>query len=148
MNKKVSDLANLNAERITGDATFEQAALVMKKINVGMLPVVHHVKNMVEGVITDRDILVRGIAQNKKDVRVNEIMSTKLVFVYKDDDLETALKVMKENKIRRLLVVEKDNRFLGVLTLSDIVRGIRGNGKYEKEVLSLLRGIYEQRGSV
>jgi len=148
MNKKVSDLANLNAERITGDATFEQAALVMKKINVGMLPVVHHVKNMVEGVITDRDILVRGIAQNKKDVRVNEIMSTKLVFVYKDDDLETALKVMKENKIRRLLVVEKDNRFLGVLTLSDIVRGIRGNEKYEKEVLSLLRSIYEQRGSV
>jgi predicted transcriptional regulator len=73
MNKKVSDLANLNAERITGDATFEQAALVMKKINVGMLPVVHHVKNMVEGVITDRDILVRGIAQNKKDVRVSII---------------------------------------------------------------------------
>jgi len=148
MNKKVSDLANLNAERITGDATYEQAALTMKKLNVGMLPVVHHVKNMVEGVITDRDILVRGIAQNKKDARVNEIMSTKLVFVYKDDDLETALKVMKENKIRRLLVVEKDNRFLGVLTLSDIVRGIRGNEKYEKEVLSLLRSIYEQRGSV
>jgi len=148
MNKKVSDLANLNAERITGDATFEQAALTMKKLNVGMLPVVHHVKNMVEGVITDRDILVRGIAQNKKDIRVNEIMSTKLVFVYKDDNLETALKVMRENRIRRLLVVEKDNRFLGVLTLSDIVRGIRGNEKYEKEVLSLLRSIYEQRGSV
>jgi len=148
MNKKVSDLANLNAERITGDATFEQAALTMKKLNVGMLPVVHHVKNMVEGVITDRDILVRGIAQNKKDIRVNEIMSTKLVFVYKDDNLETALKVMRENRIRRLLVVEKDNRFLGVLTLSDILRGIRGNEKYEKEVLSLLRSIYEQRGSV
>ncbi len=118
---KVADVMTRHVEFIEPDATAQEAAALMGELDVSALPL-GSTKDLI-GVITDRDLLYRVVAEGKdpKRTRVRDV-ATKLVFTCRiDDPITTALDLMASHNIRRLPVTE-DEVVVGWLTLSDLSR--------------------------
>jgi CBS domain-containing protein len=118
---KISDLMTRHVEFIEPDATAQDAASLMGELDVSALPVGS--PEELKGVITDRDLLYRVVAEGKdpRRTRVSEV-ATKLIFTCRaDDSLTTAMDLMASHNIRRLPVLENE-RVVGWLTLSDLSR--------------------------
>jgi CBS domain-containing protein len=109
-----------NVETVGPDVTLKECAEKMKRRNVGVLPVIDGKKPI--GVITDRDITLRAVAEgadvNKTTVR--DVMTRELYSVYEDQTIKEACGLMEQNKIRRLVVVNREGGLAGVLTLNDV----------------------------
>ena len=112
----VKDICSKELITVDINDDLKKAAYIMKINNIGFLPVMKD-KDIV-GVITDRDIVIYGISQNKLGVK--DIMRTNLIQIVAKASLEDALKVFKKHKIKRLLV--KDENKYAVLCISDIIR--------------------------
>ncbi|MCL6571616.1 MAG: CBS domain-containing protein [Bacillus sp. (in: Bacteria)] len=98
------------------DNIFE-VAVKMKELNVGAIPIINEDKLV--GVITDRDIVVRGVAEKHPgSTKVEDIMSNTLITVSPDTSSKEAAKLMAEHQIRRLPVVE-DDKLIGIVSLGD-----------------------------
>ncbi len=109
--------------RITApNQSIREAARMMKEIDAGFLPVGE--KDRLVGMITDRDIAVRAVAEGKgPDTSVRDIMTQEVHYCFEDEDLETvADHQMSELKVRRLPVLNRDKRLVGIISLSDICR--------------------------
>jgi len=103
------------------DATVVDVAKVMAKEDVGPIPVVEG--GRLVGLVTDRDLVVRVLAEGKdpKTTKVGEIASRDLVTVSPDEDLDQALKLLAQHQVRRLPVVEGD-RVVGIVAQADVAR--------------------------
>lgn len=116
--RKISEVMTREVETCSLLDNVYEAALKMRNWNVGSIPVVDGEKLV--GVITDRDIVVRGIAEKKPpSSKVEEIMSEKLVTATPDISTEEAAKRMAQNQIRRLPIVDGE-RLLGIVSLGDL----------------------------
>ena len=117
----IRDVMTSNPETIEPGEPATEAAKVMKKADVGMVPVV--IEGELFGTITDRDIVVRGIAEGKgiELTNVGELASRDVVVVEPDGDLEDALRLMAEHQVRRLPVVDH-GRLVGVIAQADVAR--------------------------
>lgn len=105
-------------------AKVREAAQAMKRLRVGALPIVEGEKLV--GIITDRDIVVRAIAEGKdvsKDT-VEKFMSRNPKTCFDDDEIEAAKKTMEEKQIRRIPVVDHDDKLVGMVSLGDIATEI------------------------
>ncbi|MGH6987565.1 MAG: CBS domain-containing protein [Caulobacteraceae bacterium] len=101
--------------------TMEAAAKTMSEIDAGVLPVGEN--DRLVGMLTDRDIAVRGVAQGKgPQTPVREVMSSEIRYCYEDDEVKEAAKAMGELKLRRLPVLDRDKRLVGIISLGDIAR--------------------------
>lgn len=102
------------------NTSVEDCCRMMGENHVGCMPVCNE-ENQIVGIVTDRDIVLRGIACQKdpKQTRLSDIMTTQVCCCGATDDLEKAEKLMKENKVRRLPVVE-NNQVVGILTIGDL----------------------------
>ena len=100
--------------------TLMDAAQKMRSLDVGPLPVTDGAK--VVGVLTDRDITIRATAQglDPKSAKVQQVMTPEVVFCYEDDDLEGAARLMSEHQLRRLIVLDRDSRLAGIVSLGDL----------------------------
>jgi CBS domain-containing protein len=118
--QKINEIMTPNPEVLPQDATLSDAAERMKDLNVGMLPVVRD--RSVVGIITDRDIVVRGIAENygPLETRVSDIMSTDVVTCPMDSSIEDAVLAMEEHKVRRLVITDRSGKPEGIVSLGDI----------------------------
>jgi len=96
------------------------AAQAMDELNVGVIPVCEGEK--VVGMVTDRDIVVRGVAQqaDPKTMKLADVMSTNVRCVHEDDDIEDVLNQMADAQIRRLPVVDRNEKLVGIVSLGDI----------------------------
>jgi CBS domain-containing protein len=105
---------------IDAGQTVSYAAKMMKDEDVGLAPVVEG--NRLVGTLTDRDIVVRVVAQAKDPqlVKVREVASSDLITVDPEQDLDEALRLMASHQVRRLPVVEEDGRVVGVLAQADV----------------------------
>jgi CBS domain-containing protein len=104
------------------DTTLRDAASIMKKIDAGALPVAE--QNKLVGMLTDRDIAVRGIAEGKgPDSKVRDAMTHEIKYCFEDEDVSHVAENMGEQQIRRLPVMSRDKRLVGIVSLSDISRG-------------------------
>ena len=119
---KVSDLMAKHVEFIEPDASVQEAAALMGELDVSALPI--GTAEDLKGVITDRDILYRVVAEGKDPRRTNVLQAaTKNVFTCKaDDPLTVATDLMASQNLRRLPVVDDAERVIGWLTLSDVSR--------------------------
>jgi CBS domain-containing protein len=117
---KIKDVMTPNVEFINASDSVADAARKMKEINVGILPV--FANNRLVGMITDRDIAVRSVAEghDPKTTTVDQIMTRDIVSCLEDEDVTEALKLMEENKIRRLIVHDDQNNVVGILSLGDL----------------------------
>lgn len=115
---KLNNIMEANVKTIGPSATLRDAALLMKNESIGMLPVVD--KNKVIGVLTDRDIVVRGLTTGSEQQRVRDIMTHNPVTLKPQDDTETAIKEMARHKIGRLILVDGEHQLAGVVSATDI----------------------------
>jgi|SRR5579862_2578404 len=113
------------------DMTIEEAARTMLQIDAGVLPVAENERLV--GMITDRDIAVRAVAHGKgPDTAVRDVMSCEVKYCFDDEDLEHVARNMANQQLRRLPVVNREKRLVGILSLSDVaisqaaVRGMIG----------------------
>lgn len=115
----VSDVMTRNVRSLTPTDTVASAAQAMDELNVGVIPVCEGGKLM--GVVTDRDIVVRAVAQGLGgDTALSKVMSTDIRTARESDDLDTVLADMASSQIRRLPVLDGDERLIGIISIGDI----------------------------
>lgn len=117
---KVSEVMTTELETVQMNSTLEEAASIMKVENVGAIPVVDEDDDLV-GIITDRDIVVRCVAEGKDpaDTYVEEVFSHELETIEPDVDVEEAARLMADKQIRRLPVCE-DGELVGMISIGDL----------------------------
>ena len=121
--KKVHEVMADRPRCVTPDTPVAEAAQLMESEDVGSLPVLDG--EQVVGMVTDRDIVVRAVARGKdpKGMPVREVATTDdLVTLHPDDDLSDALSLMASHQVRRLPVVDADNRLVGIVAQADLAR--------------------------
>jgi CBS domain-containing protein len=122
---QVKDVMTTDVELASPTQTIRQAALLMGKNDCGALPVAD--KDSLVGMITDRDIAIRAIAAGKGPrTQVREIMSAEVLYCFEDQDLEEVCRNISDIKVRRLPVMNREKRLVGILSLADMAR--KGNG--------------------
>jgi CBS domain-containing protein len=101
-------------------STLREAAELMKVFDVGPLPVCDD--GRLVGIITDRDIAVRAVAEGQDcwEGKVRDAMSTDVAYCFDDDDVSVAAQQMQEKQIRRLLVLNREKRLVGIVSLGDL----------------------------
>ena len=117
---KIQELMTRSVETLDERATLQDAARRMAELDVGALPVARGGKTV--GIITDRDIAVRGVAEDLSPThtRVGDIMTTDVSYCRETDDIEKAVDTMQERQIRRLLVMDQNDRLCGIVSLGDL----------------------------
>jgi CBS domain-containing protein len=122
MGTHVSDVMTTRPRAVTPDTPVTQVAELMREEDVGAIPVVQD--DQLVGMVTDRDIVVRAIAQGKdpRGMPAAEVSSRDLVTVDPDQDLSDALQLMAQHQVRRLPVVDRDNHLIGVVSQADVAR--------------------------
>ena len=106
-----------NPRTVSPGDSIQVAARIMKEEDVGVVPIVDNGRTV--GIVTDRDIVIRAVAEGGSDRAVREIATTDIVFVKPDSSTREAEKLMSERQIRRLPVVE-NGRLVGIVSLGDI----------------------------
>jgi CBS domain-containing protein len=116
----VSEVMSEQVECVSPDDTLQDAALKMRDLGVGPLPVCEN--RSVVGMVTDRDITIRAVAlgRDPKTTKVSEVMSGEIVCCYDDQELEVAAHLMQTQQIRRVLVLDRDKRLVGIVSLGDL----------------------------
>src|SRR4029079_9688828 len=119
MGKHVKDAMTSDVKTAAPSQSLTDAAMLVKQEDVGAIPVVDGERLV--GVVTDRDIVIRGIADGSDPhaIKVGDIASRDVVTFRPDDDLDEALRLMAQHQVRRLPVVE-DGRLVGVVATADV----------------------------
>jgi CBS domain-containing protein len=119
---RVSEAMTREVRVATPGQTIRDVAKVMAEIDAGSMPVGEN--DRLVGMITDRDIAIRGVAQGKgPDTPVREVMSdSKVLYCFEDDDLNDVAKNMGSEQVRRLPVVNKDKRLVGIVSIGNIAQ--------------------------
>ena len=116
----VADVMTRGVRSMTPQDTVVLAAQAMDELNVGVIPVCEGDKLV--GMVTDRDIVVRGVAQqvDTKTMKLTDVMSTNVRCVKEDDDVDEVLSQMADAQIRRMPVVDEQQRLVGIISIGDI----------------------------
>src|ERR687886_158226 len=122
MGQTVRDAMTSDPRGVESSTPIVEAARLMKQEDVGVIPIVEG--DRLQGVITDRDIVVRIIAEGKdaQTATVGEAASQNLVTIDPQQDLDEALRLMAQHQVRRLPVVEEDGRLVGILAQADVAQ--------------------------
>jgi|SRR4051794_20208549 CBS domain-containing protein len=117
---RVQEILTENPEVSHPDDTIAKAALRMKNLDVGLLPVCDGTSLL--GVLTDRDIVLRAVAEGRdpSSTLVKEIMTTKVAYCFTTDSVREVADLMEERQVRRLPVLDKDHTLVGIVSLGDI----------------------------
>jgi CBS domain-containing protein len=132
---QVKDVMTRGVECIRPTDTIGHAAQRMQELNVGSLPVCGDQEKLV-GMITDRDITVRATAGccQPGTTCVSDIMTPHIVYLFDDQNVEDAAELMEENQIRRLVVLDRNKRLVGIVSLGDLAVK-SGNDRLSGEAL-------------
>ena len=116
---KVHEAMSRDVQLAWPDQSICDVAKVMAAIDAGALPVQEN--DRLVGMITDRDIALRAVAQRKgPDTPVREVMTAEIKYCYEDEDLDHVAKNMAELQVRRLPVVNREKRLVGIVALGDV----------------------------
>ena len=131
---KVKNIMTKDIVTCNIDDDFKKIAKLMLNYDIGFIPVKKEKK--VVGVITDRDMVIYGLANENN--AIEKCMKSILITVNSNDSIKKCLEIMKKYKVRRLLV-KNNKKLVGVISLADIVN----NYKKNKEIISLLTCLFE-----
>src|SRR6266545_7187281 len=118
---KVKDIMTEEVQVIHPDDSLQAAAEKMSSHDIGFLPVLE--ADQLVGVITDRDLVLRGIAQgmNSNAMLGRELMTSPVIYCFEDQDVKDAVKLMEESQIRRLVILSRSDKHpVGVVSLGDL----------------------------
>jgi CBS domain-containing protein len=119
---QVKDVMTPEVELAKPDDTLQEAATRMRCWNLGFLPVSEN--DRLVGVMTDRDIVIRAVCEGKdpKTTLVRDTMTTQVIYCFDDQPLDEAADIMESRKVRRLMVLDRSKRLVGVVTLKDLAQ--------------------------
>ncbi len=138
---KVSEVMTNDVQTVTPDQSAREAAGFMLRAEAGSIPVCEGDK--VIGMITDRDIAVRGVAEGRgPDTPVRELMTDHIICARADDNVDDIARRMSQEQVRRLPVLDAEERLVGIVSLGDLARESRGEASHEA-----LEGISQPGGS-
>jgi CBS domain-containing protein len=129
---KIQDIMTKNPSCVTPDASVREAAQVMKQEDVGIVPVVDgQSERRLVGVVTDRDIAIRCIADGKDgNCRVRDVMSTSdLATCHENDDVDNVMDAMRSEKVRRIPIVDERGSLVGIVSQADVLRKTRDTNR-------------------
>jgi CBS domain-containing protein len=119
---KCKDIMKSDVECVPPEASIHRAAAVMRDANVGFLPVCNE-SMQVMGTVTDRDLVIRGLAEGRADTTpVRDLMTRHLVACNPDDELDHARELMASHQKSRIVCVNRNGRLEGVISLSDLAQ--------------------------
>jgi len=116
----VSEIMTREVETIAPDASLQQAASAMEAMGIGSLPVCDG--DRLVGAITDRDIVIRGVAAGLSpiDGLVRDCMTEEIAYAYCDEEADEVLERMKTLQVRRLAVLDREKKLAGIVALGDV----------------------------
>jgi CBS domain-containing protein len=114
------DVMTRNPRTVTRQSAHREAAAIMRDENCGVVPVVD-ASGRLEGILTDRDIVVRGVAHDRaSELHIEDVMTDDVSAVTEDEPLTSVLDLMGRKQVRRVPVVDRDDRLLGIISMADI----------------------------
>ena len=141
----VKEAMTRDVRTVGPEQEIQEAVRIMLEIDAGALPVGDNDKLV--GMITDRDIAVRGVAAGKPpSAQVRDVMSQEVKYCFEDEDISHVSRNMAEQQIRRLPVVDRNKRLVGILSLADLVISAKsGHASAALSGISQARGAHSQR---
>lgn len=131
---RISDCMTRNVRVVNPKQTLQEAARLMADLDAGVLPVGEN--DRLVGVITDRDIAVRAVGAGKgPDTPVSEAMSSEVMYCFEDEDVDHVVRNMGSLQVRRLPVMSREKRLVGIVTLGDIATSRRADSEKVGEAL-------------
>ena len=121
--KKCSDVMTKNVVYCSPNDTIAEVAKLMKREDIGPVLIVENDQSRtLVGIVTDRDIVLKVIAEGRdaNNTRVGDVMSKKLVTCHADDDIDQAMNAMAQFQLRRIPVVEDNMRLVGIISQADV----------------------------
>ena len=118
---KIKDVMHKGVDWVSPDTPVTELAKLMRDHDVGAIPIGEN--DRLVGMVTDRDVVCKGLAQDNFDARVataRDVMTAQIHCCREDEDLAKAIRHMEELKIRRLPVINKSKRMVGILSLGDV----------------------------
>ena len=132
---KVSELMSRNVRLARPDQTIREVARIMASEDIGAMPVEEN--DRLAGMVTDRDITVRAVAAGHgPDTTVNDVMTRGIKYCYDDQELEEVVNNMAKQQLRRMPVVNRARRLVGILAIADVARRDQ-----DEAIASALEGI-------
>jgi CBS domain-containing protein len=119
---KVSEIMTRHVECINPDTSVKDAAEKMKSLDIGFLPICEN--DRLTGTITDRDITIRVVADglNPRSVKARDVMTPNAFYCLEDQDIEEVGRRMQETEVKRMLILNRDHKLVGVVSLGDLSR--------------------------
>ncbi len=121
--KKCEEVMTKNPVCCVPSDNVAKVAEMMKHENIGPIPVIENEQTRkLVGIVTDRDLAMKIVAEGRdaRSTKVDVVMTQKVVTCHADDDLQKALDTMSEHQLRRIPIVDKDNRILGIISQADV----------------------------
>jgi CBS domain-containing protein len=150
---RAAEIMTENPQAVTPDATISEVAQQMRDLDVGIIPVVESTESRrLRGVITDRDIAVRAVAEGRDgNSRVADCMTDRIRTVNKNDSVQDVMRLMRQEQVRRVPVTDREGRLVGIIAQADLAVDYAGNDRSrESEVGETIERISEpaqpQRG--
>lgn len=148
--KQCKEIMTKNPVCCLPNASVAQAAKLMQSGNIGSIPVVDNEQTQkLVGIVTDRDLALKIIAEGRDaaSTKVEAVMTHKVVTCHADDDLQKALDAMAEHQLRRIPVVDNDNRIVGIIAQADVATRA-GQPEKTAEVVTEISQVSEKQKSV
>ena len=134
---KAKDIMTQNPRVVTPDTSVQEAARLMQREDTGVLPVVESEQSRrLVGMITDRDIAIRVVAEGKNSASVRDAMSSGVQTAKPDDDAKTVMDLMAREQVRRVPIVDDSGAVVGIVAQADIVR--EGDDKRAEQTIEAI----------
>ena len=132
---KIAEIMTRDVQMVTPEDTLQDAARMMADIDCGVLPVAKD--DRLVGMLTDRDIVVRGVAAGMAPgtTQVREVMSGEIKYVFEDESVDDLARNISTLQIRRLPVMSRDKRLVGIVSLGDLAT-TRGQDKQSSKAIA------------
>lgn len=117
---KIEEIMTPYVRCVQSDVTLVEAAVVMRDMDVGALPICE--AGRLVGMLTDRDITLRAVAEcrDPRWTMVKDVMSSGVIYIYADQEIEDAAELMERKQVRRLPVLNREKRLVGIVSLGDV----------------------------
>ena len=120
---KAKDMMTMNPSVVTPETSVQDAARLMQSEDTGVLPVVESQQSLrLIGMITDRDLALRVVAEGRMSATVSDAMSTGVRSAKPDDDAKDVMELMAREQVRRIPIVDEQGMVVGIVSQADIVR--------------------------
>ncbi len=138
------EIMTKNPKTANREMTLQEVAGLMKDGDFGVLPIVARENNKLVGILTDRDIVVRAVAEGKNisETKVGEIMSDRLFTAKPDDFVFEAVRTMGERQVRRIPIVDEESILQGIIAMADIALEMED----QREIAETLEDISSGKG--